>query len=115
MSLKMSQTIGERDWKIFRRLQGIALERFCQRVLSEIEALASNAESGSHERYLAVYELIMRRDKELAAAFNTPRRSAAFQQLASIQAHGLLSEEEMSSFSSETRATVRNLLEIFGH
>jgi len=32
----MSQRIPESDWKVFRKLRGKALERFCERVLSDI-------------------------------------------------------------------------------
>jgi hypothetical protein len=103
----MTRTISEPDWKLFRQLQGIALDRFCQRVLAEIERLASDTSKTSHERYLAIYERIHQRDRELADAFNNPRRSTAWVQLACIQSHELLSEEEMSRFSTETREVVR--------
>jgi hypothetical protein len=106
----MSRTISESDWKLFRQFQPIALERFCQRVLSEIHRLASGADKTSHERYLAVFELIQRRDRELADAFNDFRRSTALRQLACIQSHQLLTEEELSRFSPETREVVHFLL-----
>jgi hypothetical protein len=32
----MQRVINESDWRIFRNLHAIALERFCQRVLSDI-------------------------------------------------------------------------------
>ena len=102
----MWEQIKESDWKIFRQLRTLALERFCDRVLSEIESIASDAEKGSHERYLAVYRRIARRDKELADAFNNPRRSAALLQLARIMFMELLTEEEFARFSPETREAV---------
>src|SRR5688500_9560819 len=100
----MTRTISESDWKVFRQLQPVALDRFCQRVLSEVGRLADDAGKSNHERYLAVFRLIERRDRELADAFDGMRRSTAWRQLAWIQSHGLLSEEEMSRFSDETRA-----------
>ncbi len=36
----MVHTISEPDWKLYRQLHPIALERFCQRVLSDLERLA---------------------------------------------------------------------------
>jgi hypothetical protein len=108
----MSQAIREPDWKLFRRLQAIALERFCERVLAEIAGLASEAQKTSHERYLAVFGLLERRDRELADAFDGPSRSTALRQLACIQSHALLTEEEMSRFSPEARAVVQALLEM---
>jgi hypothetical protein len=54
-----------------------------------------------------VYQLVRRRDKELADAFNDFRRSTAFFILGHIQSHDLLTEEEMARFSPETRAVVQ--------
>ncbi|MEF8794153.1 MAG: hypothetical protein V5A50_10800 [Thiohalorhabdus sp.] len=87
--------IPERDWKNFRRLQGVALERFCQRVLDECQATASDTSRSAHERYLAVFRLIQERDRELADAFDNPRRSTAILTLTLIRSHGLLTEEEV--------------------
>ncbi len=106
----MTNSISESDWKLFRQLRSVALERFCQRVLSEIEQLAADNTKSNHDRYLAIYKLMMRRDKELATAFNDLRRSTALFQLVQIQSHDLLTEEEMGRFGPETRAVVQFLL-----
>ncbi|MCI0743676.1 MAG: hypothetical protein L0Y72_31990 [Gemmataceae bacterium] len=106
----MSRTISEADWKVFRQVRQIALERFCERVLIDIARLASDIKKSSHERYLAVFKLIEERDEELAGAFNDMRRSTAFFQLARISRNELLTDEEMSRFSPETRAVVQSLL-----
>ena len=34
----MQRTITEPDWKVFRQLHPVALDRFCQRVLAEVDA-----------------------------------------------------------------------------
>ena len=109
----MANNIPESDWKLFRKLHRIALERFCQRVLSELSRLAADDSKTSHERYLAIFKLIEQRDSEVAAAFNDVRRSTAVRQLAAIQLHELLSEEELAVFSPETRNTVQSLLDIW--
>ena len=106
----MTRTISESDWKLFRHLQQIALERFCQRVLTEVTRLASDTKKTSHERYLAVFNRIEKRNGEMADAFDNPRRSTALLQLIAIQSHQLLTEDEMSGFSSETRAVVKALV-----
>jgi hypothetical protein len=66
----MMRQITESDWKLFRQLQPVALDRFCQRVLSEVGGLASAAGRSSYERYVAVSQVMARRDKELANAFD---------------------------------------------
>jgi hypothetical protein len=109
----MERQISESDWRIFRQLHPVALERFCERVLSEVGHLASDSGKTAHERYLAVYKLIQRRDKDLANTFHDPRRSEALLQLARIEFHGLLTEQESARFSSETRDALQPLLEIW--
>ena len=99
-------SISEPDWKLFRRLQPAALDRFCQKVLAEIDGIAEDTEKTHHERYLAIFQCVKQRDKELANAFDDPRRSTAIYQLAHIQSHALLTPEEMSDFSVEVRIAV---------
>jgi hypothetical protein len=107
----MSRDIKESDWKVFRELRSIALERFCRRILDEIQQEAADADRGTHERYLAVYDRIRRRDREIADAFNDPRRSTAIQRLLAIQSHRLLTEEELGRFSPEIRESLRAFCE----
>ena len=109
----MSREISEPDWKLFRQLHAVALERFCERVLGEVHRIAADSSKGTHERYLAVFDLIRRRDRELADAFNDLRRSTALVQLARIQFHDLFSGEEFARFSPETRASVELFLEMW--
>jgi hypothetical protein len=96
----------ESEWKLFRQLREVALDRFCQRVLSEVCTLAADPGKSNHDRYLAMFKLLKRRDRELADAFNDPRRSTALRQLACIRSLGLLTEEEFARFRPETRASV---------
>jgi hypothetical protein len=102
----------ESDWKLFRELRELALERFCQCVLAEIGSVAADSGQSHHDRYLAVFKLIRERDKELAAAFDEPRRSTALQQLAFIRSRELLTDEEFARFWPETRETVAVMLGI---
>jgi hypothetical protein len=96
----------ESEWKLFRQFREVALDRFCQRVLSEIAGVSSDAEKSNHERYLAVYRLIEQRGKELADAFNDLRRSTALRQLACLRSLELLTDEEFARFGPETRDSV---------
>jgi hypothetical protein len=106
----MSETFGEADWKRFRRLQPVALDRFCERVLGEVARLAGDSGRRAHDRYLAVYRLLQDRDKALAAAFDAPRRSTALVQLARLRGDGLLTDEEFAGFSPAARAGVDGLV-----
>lgn len=110
----MARDIPESDWKLFRKYHPVALERFCQRLLSEVGRLTSDEGKSSHDRYLALSELIHRRNREIAAAFNDLRRSTALRQLAEIQSHALLSKEELAGFTPETLKTLDSWREMWG-
>jgi len=102
----MFRDLSESDWKAFRKLREVALARFYERVVGEIGTIASTGATSYHDRYQKIYRLIADRDEELARAFDDPRRSRAIMQLATINSYGLLSEEELLSFTSETREAV---------
>jgi hypothetical protein len=103
----MSQGIAESDWKHFRQLHSVALERFCQKILSEVESVNVDGSISYHQRYLDIYKIIERRDKDLSKTFNDPRRSTALMQLVSIYALGLLTEAELNGFSQEVVSIIK--------
>ncbi len=100
--------IAESDWKTFRELQELALERFCERALDEIVRLRADAQKTQHERYLAIYRLIQQRDQQLARTFDSPRRSAAMPQLASLRQFALITDEEFARPQLPMRAARSN-------
>ena len=103
--------IPERDWKVFRQRQPIALERFCEKVLFEIRDISISNQS-AHQRYLRVFKTVRDQDKELAALFDDPRRSNAWVQLSLIHSHELFTLEEMQRFSSETQQRINELAKL---
>jgi hypothetical protein len=105
----MPHDIPEADWKMFGQLQPLALERFCERVLSEIRDASSVAGQTAHQRYLQIFKIVRDKDKELAALFDNPRRSTARLQLSLIHSHGLLTPDEVKRFSSDTQQMISAL------
>ena len=95
----------ESDWRIFRRLHSIALERFSKRALEEVRE-AVECDSNYHDCYRRAYRLIRNHDKRMAAAFDDPSRSNSFVLLANIIGEGLLTEEELRQFSDESQARI---------
>ena len=104
-----TRDVPESDWKVFRDLRELALDRFCKRVLGEIEPLCRDTARSHHERFLDIFDFVLRRNKELADAFGDPRRSRMIDQLAIMQAHGLLEPHELARFTANTRATIEVL------
>jgi hypothetical protein len=100
----------EPDWKVLRRVHPLALERFCERVLAEIDRASHDGAMSRHARYLQVFRILPQRDREMALLFDNARRSHALTMLTEIRSQGLLTEDEFSSLSPETRAAIQTLL-----
>jgi len=105
--------INESDWRIFRRLHSIALERYCQRVLEEVR-IAADCKDDYHDCYRKVYRLIRDRDKTMAAAFDDPRRSTVFLLLATMIGEELLTDEELKQFSPEAQERIAVIKQLPG-
>jgi hypothetical protein len=106
----VSFTIAEADWKVLRRVHPLARDRYCEEVLAEIERVTRISAQSPHQRYLDIFKLIERRDREIARLFNDLKRSNALTMLARIRAAGLLTEDEFLSLSSDTRVAIELLM-----
>lgn len=109
----MSHDLNQSDAKLLRQLHSVALERFCQRVLGEVEHVAADSTKNYYQRFQDLYTLIHDSDRELGHTFDHPRRSEAIVELAAIKKNELLTDEEFAGFSLETREAVETLLKIF--
>ncbi len=98
----MSRDIPERDWKVFRELHKVALERLCERILIEARKEIDDPAKSSHQKYLSLFNLIQERDDDVARGFNDVRRSTALMQIGIIYSMGLWTEEEVARFSPAT-------------
>jgi hypothetical protein len=106
----MPGEIKESDWKVLRRLHPIALERFCERVLAEIDRVENDNARSFHLRYLDIFEIVQRRDRDIGRIFDDLKRSNALAMLTQIRANDLLLEQEFCSLSAETRNAIGLLL-----
>lgn len=100
----------ESDWKLFQKLRELALERLSRNILDEIRAVCAIDTKSCHHRYLDVFKLTREREKEMAAAFDDPRRSTGIRQLAFMVAGGWVTDEELLKFSEETRRIVEIMI-----
>jgi len=99
-------SVPESDWRVFRDLHCVALERFCERILLDALSVTEDVNKTHHDRYRELFSLIKKRDKEIAFTFDDFRRSTAFFQIAMIRRLGLWTDEEYQRFSSETRDSI---------
>ena len=105
----MSRDFPESDWRHFKKVHSVLLERYCARVLADLIAESSASEGTAHKKYLRVYKLIDERNEDMARAFDDFRRSTAVMQLGIMRRMGLLTDEDLSIFSSETQVRVRGI------
>ncbi|UVM73826.1 MULTISPECIES: hypothetical protein [Pseudomonas] len=99
-------SISDSDWKRYNELSELALERFCQGVLSDAQTVAQNEVLSAHARYRTLYRLMRDRDKSLAMAFNVGRRRDISLSLRLLIAYDLLSDQELTILSEELRERV---------
>lgn len=91
----------ESDWKVFKKIKEIAIERFCIRALQEFEEVINNKNDHVHNRYLLLYKLVQNRDKQMQLIFDSNSRSKASLQLLAIRGEGLADESLLSKLSEE--------------
>jgi hypothetical protein len=103
----MPPEIPESDWRHFKKVHQVLLERYCTNALADLSAVISATEGTAHARYLRVFEVIHQKNEDMARAFDDFRRSTAVMQLGIMRRMGLLADEELSVFSAETQARVR--------
>ena len=99
-------TILESDWKHLRKVQPAALERLCARALEEVGRVATSTHGTAHERYRQIWAVLRAHDKEVALAFDDPRRSTALAHLTAMRHLGLVTDEEYAGFSPDLRERV---------
>lgn len=102
----------ESDWKIFKELRLLALDRYCKRVMEDVEKTTQQSDNDSHSRYIKMYKTVQEGDKKLAHMFDGFSRSKAVEQLLLYYTNDLLTDEEFSRLSDETRERIIGILEV---
>jgi len=103
----------ESEWKKFKKLKEICLERYCKGVLKQAQAICEPEENSNHDRYIELYQLMRKRDKELGKAFDGLSRNLAHTQLMFMYRMGLVEEEELDEFEPETKDNIRETIKMF--
>jgi hypothetical protein len=107
----MPLEMPEGDWKRLRDLYNSGLERYCQRVLEEVNQLNAGTLPSYHQRYLELYRLIERKDKQLGVLFNDNlRRSRAVELALMLRRESLMQDDEFEQFSPQTQHLIDSLL-----
>ena len=93
----------ESDWKIFKKIKEIAIDKFCSGVLDESQEVISDQSEHAHNKYLSLYDLLQNRNKKMAFLFDGHSRSKATIQLIAIRSNRLADEALICQLSEELR------------
>lgn len=107
--IDMHKPIPESDWKKFKKVREVALQRLSQRILDEAQAVCRDESRTPHERYGDLYGLIQDRDRDIARAFDGFSRSLATTQLIIMANLDLLTEDEIAQFSPGIQKSITAL------
>lgn len=109
----MNDRIKESDWKIFKELRPLALQRYCERVIGDVDKIIHDTEGDAHERYIEMYKIVHDGDKKLANMFDGFSRSKALDQLVMYYSNDLLSDEEIAELSDKTQERIHAILKLW--
>ena len=107
---RTGRTLTEREWRYYHSLHATLVDRYCRRILNEAAEIAACTEGRPRDQYRRLWKLLKERDEALGLAFDNPRRSDAFRQIATIRLFDLFTEEEMRQFSPETQEAVTQIV-----
>jgi len=97
----------ESDWKKFKTVKALALDRFCANALAAFEEALHNSDMTNHQRYLHLYRLVDETDERLGSIFNGHSRSRALLQLLQMRNEGLVEDHELEGISDEFLESTR--------
>lgn len=93
----------ELDWKIFKQIKSLALEKYCSKTLDEAKDIVLGERESSHETYLHLFKTLQKKDKQLADMFDGHSRSRAWLQLIAIRKEGLAEQPLLDKLTEEFR------------
>ncbi|MEJ2483237.1 MAG: hypothetical protein P8049_09030 [Gemmatimonadota bacterium] len=83
-----------------------ALRLLCERALEEVRAATDAPERSEHERFGDVLETVTRRNRDIARAFDNPRRSHVWHHLLAMADLELLPPDLVAKSGAELRGLI---------
>jgi len=106
----MQRDMAESDWKVFKELHPIAMNRFFEKAVKEMQPLLWTKNKPAQERFWDALEYATQQRQQAARLFDDFRRSTAIIQAGLIYANHLLTEEEIGRFSDQTREQLQTFI-----
>jgi len=102
--------IPEKDWRLLKKIKSDKLNLACERILSEIKHEMEIKGSENHKSYLSIWKIMSNADEEIVASFDNIKRSNAIIKLSLWKRSGLLTDQELSKFTADTRDTITQIV-----
>lgn len=93
--------ISESDWKKFKIVREAALERLCALAETDYREVLSDGKLTAHGKHLYLFKLVKNYDKRVSLLFDDMSRSKAHVQMLFYRTEGLITKEEVESFSKQ--------------
>ncbi|MGY4490365.1 hypothetical protein [Pseudomonas sp. TE3610] len=107
----------EAEWKLWSQYRPLAVERLYERLRRKMMAAAADDAALAREHFHAVRDLCNEGNEEVVRVFDNFRHSRGYASinLQAVYVRGLLTEDEVASFSEETQAKLRDALAYFNN
>jgi len=102
--------IAERDWRHLRAIKQELLASACEDIFHKIEQVAASRHGKEHQAYRELWKLLEQEDRKISEMFDDLTRSKAIFRIAALVGYGVLSPQQLSGFSAETRQQVSTLV-----
>ena len=108
----MERDIAERDWKVFKELHSIAMNRFFEKAVKDMQPMLWHKDKPAQERFWDALTYAKKQREQAARLFDGKSRSNAVFQAGLIYANHLLSKEEINRFSPEMQEHLERFLTV---
>jgi len=105
----MSYQASEHDYKHLKKLVPMLHERFCKKFNVETLGILTNEKLTNLDKYNTIYAQVKNTDKTIQELFDDIKRSTTFGKVYGFYKSTLLSEEEFSGFSEDTKELIKKM------
>ena len=101
--------IPESDWKKLRKIKDEMLNTSCKNIFKKIEGISKNIDGREHNAYLELWKLLNKEDEDISIMFDDLKRSNAVQKLSAWKQKEIISNKQISEFTTETQQIIELL------
>jgi len=101
--------IPESNWKKLRKIKNKMLNTSCRNIFHKIDGISKKIDGREYEAYLELWKLLNKEDKDISIMFDDLKRSNAVQKLSAWKQKGIISNEQISQFTTKTQQIIEYL------